>query len=218
LLILDDVWQGKHLGAFDVLGSHCRMLITTRITELVRASGAVEYPLNELSDEQALELLSRWANQPVETLPDEAHRVAEECGNLPLALAMVGAMVRDKPDRWSNVLHKLQQTDLEKIHQDFQKYYPYDNLLKAIQVSVDTLAPATQQRYLDFAVFPEDTPIPEAVLHTFWEPEGLDRYDCQDVVDLNFPHTNVLFCSQKRLDEPFWGFVPNWLQWVHCWA
>ena len=36
---------------------------------------------------------------------------------------------------------------------------------------------------MDFAVFPEDTPIPEAVLETFWKPEGMDKYDMQDVVD-----------------------------------
>jgi WD40 repeat protein len=70
---------------------------------------------------------------------------------------------------------------LDKIQRDFPNY-PYHDLLKAIQVSIDELKPDDQARYLDFAVFPEDTPIPEAVLQTFWEPQGLDKYDAQDLL------------------------------------
>jgi len=183
LLILDDVWQTKHAAAFDALGQGCKMLLTTRDRGLITALGAVECQLGVLSNEQALALLALWTGQHEETLPTEAHEVVRECGNLPLALAMIGAMVRGKPDRWGNVLHKLRNADLEKIESDFP-VYPYPNLLKAIQVSVEAMPPDVQKRYLDFAVFPEDTPIPEAALQTFWFPEGLDQYETQDVVDL----------------------------------
>jgi hypothetical protein len=183
LLILDDVWQAKHAAAFDALGQRCKMLLTTRDRGLITALGAVEYQLGVLSNEQALALLALWAGQHEETLPAQVHEVVRECGNLPLALTMIGAMVRGKPDRWANVLHKLRKADLEKIQSDFPDY-PYPNLLKAIQVSVEDLEPDDQRRYLDFAVFPEDTPIPEEALQTFWEPEGLDKYETQDVVDL----------------------------------
>jgi len=183
LLILDDVWQTKHAAAFDALGQRCKMLLTTRDRGLITALGAVECQLGILSNEQALALLALWAGQHEERLPTEAHEVVRECGNLPLALAMIGAMVRGKPDRWSNVLHKLRNADLEKIRHQFPDY-PYSDLLKAIQVSVEDLEPVVQRRYLDFAVFPEDTPIPEATLQTFWEPEGLNKHDTQDVVDL----------------------------------
>ncbi|MBD1905521.1 NB-ARC domain-containing protein [Funiculus sociatus GB2-A5] len=183
LVILDDVWHAKHAAAFDILGQRCKMLLTTRDRKLVEQMEAVEYQMDVLSDEQSLTLLTQWAKQEEEPLPAEAHDVAKECGNLPLALAMIGAMVRAKPNRWGNVLHKLRNADLEKIRHQFPDY-PYPDLLKAIQVSVEALEPDTQKRYLDFAVFPEDTPIPEAVLQTFWEPEGLDEYDTQDVLDL----------------------------------
>jgi WD40 repeat protein len=183
LLILDDVWQTKHAAAFDALGQRCKMLLTTRDRGLITALGAVEYQLGVLSNEQSLALLALWAGQNEETLPTEAHEVVRECGNLPLALAMIGAMVRGKPDRWGNVLHKLRNADLEKIRYQFP-HYLYSDLLKAIQVSVEDLEPDEQRRYLDLAVFPEDTPIPEATLQTFWEPEGLDKYETQDVVEL----------------------------------
>ncbi|MFH7025042.1 MAG: NB-ARC domain-containing protein [Heteroscytonema crispum UTEX LB 1556] len=116
-------------------------------------------------------------------LPEEAKEVARECGNLPLALAMVGAMLRGKPrNRWGNVLERLRNADLEKIRLQFPNY-PYADLFKAIQVSVEALKNNVKERYFDFAVFPEDTLIPEVVLQKFWEPEGLDDLDTQDVID-----------------------------------
>ncbi|MBD2208271.1 hypothetical protein H6G27_00095 [Nostoc linckia FACHB-104] len=187
LLILDDIWRLDDATAFDVLGESCQMLITTRDAAIVTGLGGEEYQLAVLGKQQALELLADWANQP-EILQPSPHndvtlQVARECGYLPLALAMVGAMMRSKPaNRWQNILEKLQSADLEKIKQQFPDY-PYPDLLKAIAVSVAALDKNCQQRYLDFAVFPEDTPIPEAVLQTFWQPLGLDEFDSQDVID-----------------------------------
>ncbi|WP_341525211.1 NB-ARC domain-containing protein [Nostoc sp. UHCC 0302] len=183
LLILDDVWQSKHAEAFNALGQKCKMLITTRDNKVLQELGAVGYLLGLLEDEEALTLLALWAKQEKETLPVEAREVVRECGNLPLALAMIGALVQGKPDRWGNLLHKLHNADLEKIRYQFPDY-PYPNLLKAIQVSIEALETEIQKRYLDFAVFPEDTPISETVLQTFWELEGLNEFDTQDVVDV----------------------------------
>ncbi len=183
LLILDDVWNLKDAIAFDVLEKGCQMLVTTRDAGIITALGGEEYQLSILSEQQALDLLANWANQPVETFHKTSLEVARECGYLPLALSMVGAMMRGKPtNRWQNVLEKLRCADLDKIRQQFPDY-PYPDLLKAIQVSVEALEPEERERYLDFAVFPEDIPIPEAVLQTFWQPLGLDEFDTQDVID-----------------------------------
>jgi WD40 repeat protein len=182
LLILDDVWRVEHAAAFEGLGTRGKLLVTTRDARLITALGATAHALGLLDDGQALALLASWAKQPVAELPSAAHQVMRECGHLPLALAMVGAMVQGKPDRWENVLHKLRSADLGKIRQQFPGY-PYADLLKTIQVSVAALEPEEQERYLEFAVFPEDTPIPEAVLQTFWRSAGLEQYDAQDVID-----------------------------------
>ncbi|MBW4448809.1 MAG: hypothetical protein KME38_18590 [Spirirestis rafaelensis WJT71-NPBG6] len=183
LLILDDVWNLEHAGAFNVLEEGCQMLITTRDAGIITGLYGKKYQLSLLNEEQALAFLANWANQAVETLPTTAQDVARECGYLPLALSMVGAMMQGKPtNRWQNVLEKLRNADLEKISQQFPDY-PYPNLFKAIQVSVEALEAEERERYLDFAVFAEDTPIPEAVLQTFWEPLGLDEFDTEDVID-----------------------------------
>ncbi|OUL31311.1 hypothetical protein BV372_20330, partial [Nostoc sp. T09] len=187
LLIVDDIWRLDDATAFDVLGERCQMLVTTRDGAIVTVLGGEEYQLAVLDAQQALELLADWANQPeiMNSSPqnDVVLQVARECGYLPLALAMVGAMMRGKlPNRWQNILEKLRSADLEKIKQQFPDY-PYPDLLKAIAVSVEALDENYQQRYLDFAVFREDTSIPEAVLQTFWQPLGLDEFDTQDIID-----------------------------------
>ncbi|MBD2459114.1 hypothetical protein H6G80_34330 [Nostoc sp. FACHB-87] len=183
LLILDDVWDLKHAEAFTGLGQTSHILITTRNAEIIQklSSQKQNYPLGLLTNEQALELLAQASEQAVKTLPSEAKAVAEECKNLPLALAMVGAMAKGKPNLWGGLLKRLKNADLEKIKQQFPDY-PYPDLLRAIQVSVDALEPEIKERYLNFAVFPEDTPIPVAVLQTFWEPEGLDELDGDEIV------------------------------------
>lgn len=183
LLVLDDVWEVKHTEPFrNALGSRCRLLVTTRNGNLATALEAKEHRLGVLDDSQAAKLLAEWADQDVRSLPCEAQEVAKECGNLPLALAMVGAMVKGALGRWGTVLHRLLSADLGKIKQQFPNY-PYPDLLLAIQVSVDALDMRERKCYLDLSVFPDGIPIPEATLQTFWAPEGLDTYDTQDVIN-----------------------------------
>ncbi|MDI9640206.1 NB-ARC domain-containing protein, partial [Geitlerinema splendidum] len=183
LLILDDVWQVKHAEAFDVLGENGQLLLTTRDAKLITSLGAQGHQVGLLSEGQALGLLAQGSGEPLETLPPEAREVARECGYLPLAVAIAGAMIcGGAANRWQNVLYRLQTADLEKLRHEFPNY-PYPDLLKALQVSIDSLSPEVAARYLDFAIFPEDTPIPEAVLKIFWAGEGLSPYDVEDVGD-----------------------------------
>jgi len=93
-------------------------------------------------------------------LPPEAGEIIRECACLPLAVAMVGAQLRGKPDRWRKVLQKLQNADLDRIRQIFPEY-SHPDLLRAIDVSMEALDDDLRGLYLDFALFPEDCPIPE---------------------------------------------------------
>jgi hypothetical protein len=94
LIVLDDLWRLQDSELFDVLGPKSRLLVTTRDADLLVALGARELPLDVLSEELALGLLSLWSEQARDTLPPAANRIAEACGYLPLALAAVGARVR----------------------------------------------------------------------------------------------------------------------------
>jgi hypothetical protein len=94
LLVLDDVWHVEHANKLDVVGERGRLLLTTRNRDVLIALGACEHRLDVLSMDQARVLLADWAGCQAAALPGEAARVARLCGCLPLALAMIGAMVR----------------------------------------------------------------------------------------------------------------------------
>ena len=93
LLILDDVWDIRHAAPFRDLGPWCKMLVTSRNHEIIRCLGARECRVDVLRPADALALLAKWAGVPVDSLPPEAAEVVHQCGYLPLAVAMAGAMV-----------------------------------------------------------------------------------------------------------------------------
>ena len=65
---------------------------------------------------------------------------------------MLGAMLRGKPPAmWKRVDELLRSADLEKIKVKFPEY-PYTDVLRAIQVSVDALDATMRERYLALAV------------------------------------------------------------------
>jgi WD40 repeat protein len=184
LIVLDDVWDLDVAELFiNALGVRCRQLITTRDRRMAVDLEAQAHELGVLSEVDALQLLADWVDQPVEKLPGQARQIARECGNLPLALAMIGALVQANPRRWNNALQKLQNKDLELIARRFPNY-PHPSLLRAIEVSLDALDPTARQRYFDLAVFPEDTPIPEAAIEVLWGSAGASDTSAQDAVDL----------------------------------
>ena len=183
LVILDDVWTLRHAEAFNVLGERSRLLATTRDAGILHSLQADAHEIDRLAPAEALALLAKWAGKrKPDALPEVAQEVAAECGYLPLALAMIGAMVQRRPERWDNALARLQAADLDKIKAEFPGY-PYPDLLRAIRVSVDALDERPRACYLDFAVFREDTPIPESVLETYWETRDLDAGDADELID-----------------------------------
>ena len=182
LVILDDVWLPAHASAFDVVRSPGKILITTRNAEVLVQLGAEELQLDLLSETASLELLADWAGCEVEALPTLASEVVQACGRLPLALAMIGAMVRRRPTVWADALARLQRVELGKLKRSFPKY-PYPDLLRALAASVEALEPTDRERYLELAVFPEDAAIPEAAIETLWAFEGLDGLDARELVD-----------------------------------
>lgn len=166
LLVLDDVWTAKHAGMFDVVGPRSRLLVTTRDSEVLTWLDARDYPLDIMQPEESLALLADWTQRPpVTALPVEAIRVADACGHLPVALAMIGALVRRRQS-WSDVLRLLDDARLAKLKGDIPGY-DYDNVFQVIDVSVAALAvepdgARARHCYVGLAVFPEDTPIPRA--------------------------------------------------------
>jgi hypothetical protein len=178
LVVLDDAWTIDHADAFSVTVPPARLLITARNNEMLVGLGAEEHRIGVLSTSDALKMLAEWVGQrSADKLPPEAAEVARECGYLPLALAMVGAMIRLQPTAWKDAMDCLRASDLEEIKRAFPGY-PYPNLLRAIEVSVEALDAPERERYLDLAVFPEDQPVSETALSVLWKLDPRRRRSC----------------------------------------
>jgi WD40 repeat protein len=195
LLMLDDVWNVEVAEALHTAAvENVRILLTSRKRDLFASSGVHDVPVNELSTDDALELLAEWTETPRKELPPEATEVVKECGNLPLAISMIGAIIRKRPNRWGYALERLRQADLSKIHQDIPRY-PYKTLDRAMRVSFEDLEPDRQQRYLDFVAVPEDVAAPESMVSAWWTQEGIDELDVPEVLD------DLVDRSLLRVDE-----------------
>ena len=179
LIVLDDVWDSQFVEPFRAEAPRCKIVFTTREASVAAALGAFEHCVDVLEPPKALEILARYARTAIESLPVAAHEIIRECGYLPLAVAMIGAMARGKPDRWEVLLRQLRSADLGKIRLKFPSYR-YPSLLKAIQISVDSLEPDLRDRYYDLAAFAADVPVPEAALAVLW---NCDRDTTQGIAD-----------------------------------
>jgi WD40 repeat protein len=177
LVIVDDVWRSEDVEPFIADAMRSRLLFTTRDSSIAAATGAKEHEARLLTVDESRALLARWAGATVETLPPAASDVIAECEHLPLALSMVGAMLRGKPPAyWGQVLKRLQHADLEKIQAQFPGY-SHANLLHVIGVSVDALDDVTRERYFALAVLLEDMTIVPVVQRTLWNADEGDSLE-----------------------------------------
>jgi hypothetical protein len=78
-----------------------------------------------------------------------------------------------------NVTNLLRRADIEKIRAQFPNY-PHQNLLRAIQVSVEELAPSARERYLALAVMPENMALHPAIQQVLW---GADESDALETAE-----------------------------------
>ena len=105
LVVLDDPWmpdQVRCLNPIDGSQSEHRLLVTTRIRDLVPKATRVELPL--MGKDEAVALLLELANvEEAEYLkehpnaswpPEAAYDIAAECGLLPITLTIAAQVVR----------------------------------------------------------------------------------------------------------------------------
>ena len=181
LIVVDDVWRSSDLEPLRAEDSpRSRLLFTTRDASIAAAMGAREHVADLLTEEQSREVLARWSRTEITNLPPIAAQLIHECGRLPLALSMVGAMLRGKPAAyWKTVLEHLRNADLDKIKAQFPDY-PYTDVLRAIQVSVDSLDATSRARYLALAVLLEEMAAAPPVQQCLW---GVDENQAAETAE-----------------------------------
>jgi TIR domain/NB-ARC domain len=171
LIVLDDVRDPDAVAPFvGALGPGGRALLTTLDQAVATALGAVDIAVDQLDDASARRLLEGWADGP---LPPEVDAVLEACDGLPFALAIVGAMVRNRVP-WARVAEALEARRLDLLEARFPGY-PYPNVLRALAASYDALAeddPRAAACYLELAAFRPGATLTESVMVRLWSRPG----------------------------------------------
>jgi hypothetical protein len=185
LVVLDDVWSVDDAAVFDHLSGKCQLLITTRDANVVRGLGGSAYELETMTHDQSRALLYEYAG----VTPDKQSKLNSnmqlivsklllQCRGLPLALSLVGSnLIHTRIEQdWQDTLEDLERADLERLRSLFPTdTYPHCNLLAAIDVSFQRLEESAREKFLDFAIFPEDIDIPSDILELFWSSIGTDK-------------------------------------------
>ncbi len=193
LLVLDDVWKRGHAEAFNVLGPRGRLLLTTRDAGLVTALAAKEnhYQVQLPTEAEAEALLAKAAGVPIRELPAEARDIVDECGRLPLGLALCGGMVSGGRT-WQDVLAALREHDLEYLSDSHPAEEQHRSIWKAMDVSIRALAEDQRERFAELAVFALDTGAPEAAVETLWaHTAGLSPRRGRDLL-MNFRQRSLV--------------------------
>lgn len=183
LLVLDDLWHVRTAVLLrDAAGPAVRLLITTRMAALAADLGAQAETLDVLSTERAEALLARWMDVQVSALPPLATMLIKACGHLPLAIAMIGALLRTNPERIGLVLERLARFDLARFERRLP-HYGHPNLARALGVSVDALEPRMRAAYEALAVFAPREPVAELAVAVLLAADGWTQGNVADFID-----------------------------------
>lgn len=164
LLIIDDVWQPEHAEPFNVGGSNCATLITTRrddVANTLAPTASSIYRLKVLKDEDALTLLRELAPTVVKKHPNESLVLVQELEGLPLALQVAGRLLNAEANRGFGVIELIDE--MRKGAKLLEAVAPADRIdlvnettptiTALLQKSLDLLDEKTRDCYAYLGVF-----------------------------------------------------------------
>ncbi|KAH7277115.1 hypothetical protein KP509_39G035100 [Ceratopteris richardii] len=170
LLVLDDVWRKADLDKLSSCMSCFQLLLTTRHSSILQSSHRETiYKLGLLRNEDARRLFCYHAfgQDSIPTWVDEPQLVEEvikRCGNLPLALKVIGSSLYcDELFRplWSRMFKRLRDA------RSFGEHHK-DELVGTFKPSFDALDSQLQECFLDLAILPRSSHWPAKVLLDMW--------------------------------------------------
>ncbi|CAM6064915.1 unnamed protein product, partial [Sphagnum tenellum] len=177
-LVLDDVWEDKAFDSLDLAkGKGSVTLLSTRNQSLLERGSPhmSQVHITPLSKEDSWSLFCVHAFGESSNVSGEveilAHRIAEECKGLPLALKVIGRAMNGKisPElEWEPVLKKLRQSRMQERTVE-------EELYECLKLGYDVLSEDDERLkdcFLHFAAFPEDHEFSFTDIFCHWVGEG----------------------------------------------
>lgn len=212
LLVIDDVWDPKHIEPFMRGGRGCSRLITTRNYEIAADTKAVE--IEQMAETEAVQMLSAHlteASVEIETLKTLAKRL----GHWPLLLELANSALRQRirrGDRFNNALtylnRKLDAQGVMAFDQRNAKARNYA-LNRTIEISLEQLKQEELDRFIRLAIFPGNISVPIQEAANLW---GCSEFDAEDLIQ-HFDSLSlvklVLETGHFRLHDVIRGIIQN---------
>ncbi|XP_051115850.1 late blight resistance protein R1-A-like [Andrographis paniculata] len=174
LIVLDDVWN---IEAWNVLrrflpdnGNGSRVLLTTRMVGIADDFGSdIPYAMKLLEEDKSWDMLRDMVFSeevcPIE-LEEIGKKIATSCGGLPLAIAVIGGVLR----RSENTLESWEQ-----VAENLNAIVTWENeehCFKILRMSYTCLPLHLKPCFLYMSRFREDESIDVSQLIRFWVAEG----------------------------------------------
>ncbi len=214
LLVLDDVWRTPDLKPFLEGGPGCARLITTR-NEGVLPLDIPCIPVDAMSPEESVQLLYAQMGTPAEFQRHEKafYELARRLKEWPLLLALANGILRNRVKRHQQAIadalrylnHALDKRGLVAFDPS-QPQERHQAIGLTLEVSFALLSHEEHARYLKLAIFPENIPLPFAVIHRLWrtvaELEELDTEEtCLKLYELSLLRSCDLIGRQAQLHD-----------------
>jgi NB-ARC domain/WD domain, G-beta repeat len=170
LLVLDDVWFRDQLDPFRGDGRRCAVLVTTRVPHVLPdEAGRVE--VAEMSPDQARQMITLVAAGLPSTIVNE---IVAATGGWPLLLSLIAARLRITAEAQGDIVAAA-RLSLDLLRADgptaFDLTHAEDRsraVSLTLRPSLDLLPADGERRFAELGIFPEDTPIPVAVISQLW--------------------------------------------------
>ncbi|MEI2581278.1 NB-ARC domain-containing protein [Scytonema sp. PRP1] len=189
LLVVDDAWNTKDAQAFNIGGSRCQVLVTTREGMIADALGASTYSLDVMKPEQAMELLTKKLGRNLQDSERQpAADLAASLGYLPLALELAASQVMSGLS-WAILLKDI-QGEIARL-KTFDRPGSGGNsdeaslkklsLTASFNLSIQRLEEFERENFIWLGVLPEDASMTHKMTATLWDMD--DERDASDILE-----------------------------------
>ena len=190
LIILDDVWERQHAEPFRVVSARCRVVITTRKSQIAALLGAINCALDVLSDDEGAALIRKRLELEVDADADYPHKathrqIVETLGGHTLAISIAAARLAEKGADYAPKL-------LERLEKQRDGKTPFKDLMMSkddrqfdleasLSLSYAELSDDLKRRFRALGAFAAEGTFGIAMAARLWEDDDPD--DAEDALD-----------------------------------